>query len=115
MSPRRDLSSAAAQRAQAPVFAALGDRTRLRLLRKLSLGPPQSITGLAADFKVTRQALTKHLRVLENAGLVAGGRRGREMRFNFVPGRIAEAAKYLELVSDQWEQALNRLKSFVES
>jgi DNA-binding transcriptional ArsR family regulator len=98
----------------APIFAALGDRTRLSLLTKLSDGQTRSIAKLSADTKLTRQAITKHLRVLENAGLVRSSRVGRESQFAFRPEPIAEARSYLDEVSEQWDDALSRLRSFVE-
>jgi DNA-binding transcriptional ArsR family regulator len=104
----------ARRRNQAPVFAALGDETRLFLIAKLASGRPYSISQLTAGTKLTRQAITKHLRVLERVGIVRGARSGRESRFEFNPAPVAEIRKYLELVSEQWDQALARLKSFVE-
>ncbi len=114
MSRRRNTALVSAQRTHAPVFAALGDGTRLQLIGKLSLGQPRSISELSEDSKLTRQAITKHLRVLENVGLVRGERQGRETLFKFTPEPIEEAKKYLGLVSEQWGQTLARLKSFVE-
>jgi len=114
MSRRNNASGLAAQRAQAAVFAALGDRTRLQLIGQLSLGEPCSISELSSDFAVTRQAITKHLGVLENAGLVVSERLGRETRFKFVPKPIEEMQGYLESVAKQWDAALGRLKKFVE-
>jgi DNA-binding transcriptional ArsR family regulator len=98
----------------APIFAALGDRTRLSLLTKLSDGQTRSITKLSADTKLTRQAVTKHLRMLEKAGLVSSSRIGRESLFAFRPEPIVEARSYLDEVSQQWDDALSRLRSFVE-
>jgi DNA-binding transcriptional ArsR family regulator len=100
--------------AHAPVFAALGDETRLALVAKLAGGEPCSITQLTEGSKLTRQAITKHLRVLEGAGIVHSLRTGRESRFQLDPEPISEARQYLDLVSEQWDQALSRLKSFVE-
>lgn len=97
-----------------PVFAALGDPTRLALLVRLSDGEPRSISALSADSAITRQAVTKHLRVLEQAGLVRGERVGRESRFAFRPERVMEAKAYLETVSSQWDETLERLRAFVE-
>jgi DNA-binding transcriptional ArsR family regulator len=111
---RRRHSRAAKGQAHAPVFAALGDETRLALLAKLCGGEPHSISQLARGSKLTRQAITKHLRVLERAGIVHGVRAGRESRFQFNPQPIEEVKEYLELVSEQWDQALARLKAFVE-
>lgn len=98
----------------APVFAALGDRTRLSLLTRLSDGHAQSIAKLSADSKMTRQAVTKHLRVLEHVGLVSRARVGRESRFGLRPEPIVEARSYLDTVSAQWDDALSRLRSHVE-
>jgi DNA-binding transcriptional ArsR family regulator len=100
---------------RASVFAALGDETRLSLIGKLSRGPPQSISRLAEGSTLTRQAITKHLRVLEGAGVVHSVRVGRESLFEFRPAPLEELRSYLERVSDQWEHALVRLKSFVEN
>lgn len=98
----------------AAIFAALGDRTRLSLVRKLSDGQSRSIAKLSADTHLTRQAVTKHLRVLENAGLVSNTRVGRESLFAFKPEPIDEIKSYLDRVSRQWDDALARLKQFVE-
>lgn len=98
----------------APVFAALGDPTRLWLLARLSDGQPRSISVLAADTDLTRQAVTKHLHVLEHAGLVQSRRVGRESRFGFHPEPLADARAYLDRVSAQWDDALARLRTFVE-
>lgn len=99
---------------QAPVFAALGDQTRLLLVAKLSGGRPYSISQLTRRSKLTRQAITKHLRVLERVGIVHSVREGRESRFAFDPQPIEELKEYLDFVSEQWDQALSRLESFVE-
>lgn len=102
-------------RQHAPVFAALSDETRLSLLAALSAGVPCSISQLTADSKMTRQAITKHLRVLESAGLVRAETAGRECRFELEPKPLGEAKAYLDLVSSQWDEALTRLKKFVET
>lgn len=99
----------------APVFAALGDATRLALLTRLGTGRARSITQLTAGLGLTRQGVTKHLRVLERAGVVTCERVGRESRFRYVPEPIERARTYLDTVSAQWDDALARLKSFVES
>ena len=114
MSRKSRSSITAKQRAHAPVFAALGDETRLSLVAKLSGGQPRSISQLTHGSGLTRQAITKHLRVLENAAIVRSIRRGRESLFEFDPQPMEEINKYLDLVSEQWDQALSRLKSFVE-
>jgi DNA-binding transcriptional ArsR family regulator len=115
MSRKPKSSLAAPELLHAPVFAALGDRTRLLLIGKLSRGQPSSISELTAGFKLTRQAVTKHLRVLEDAGLVQASREGRETRFAFTPAPFDEAQQYLTRVSQQWDEVLVRLKDFVES
>jgi DNA-binding transcriptional ArsR family regulator len=104
----------AKRRAHAPVFAALGDETRLSLVAKLSGGQPYSISQLAQGSRLTRQAITKHLRVLERVEIVHSVRRGRESMFELNPEPIEEIKKYLDRVSEEWDQALSRLKSFVE-
>ena len=98
----------------ASIFAALGDRTRLSLLMTLSSGGTKSIARLSADTKLTRQAVTKHLHVLENAGLVSSVRVGRESRFAYRPEPVARAKTYLDRVSAQWDETLGRLRDFVE-
>jgi DNA-binding transcriptional ArsR family regulator len=98
----------------APIFAALGDPTRLRLVTKLSDGHGRSISALSADAQMTRQAVTKHLRVLESAGLVNSTRIGRESRYACRPEAIAQAKSYLDMVSAQWDDALSRLRAHVE-
>jgi DNA-binding transcriptional ArsR family regulator len=102
------------RRTQAVVFAALGDETRLSLVAKLSGGKVRSIAQLTAGSKLTRQAITKHLRVLESVALVRSVRSGRENLFEFDPQPIQDAREYFDFVSEQWDQALARLKSFVE-
>src|ERR1700736_3166427 len=114
MSPKSHSRPAAKRQLRAPVFAALGDETRLLLLAKLSSGEPYSISQLTEGSKLTRQAITKHLRVLERARIVHGVRAGRESLFEFDPKPIEGLKEYLELVSEQWDQALVRLKLFVE-
>jgi len=98
----------------APIFAALGDETRLRLVARLCRDGPQSITGLTAAADVTRQAVTKHLRVLENAGLVRGFRLGRKRVWELEPDQLEVARRYLDLMSRQWDEALARLRETVE-
>jgi DNA-binding transcriptional ArsR family regulator len=113
MSSRRH-SGAAALKTRASVFAALGDETRLSVLARLAKGEPASISRLTTGTRLTRQAVTKHLRVLEGAGIVRSVRVGRESRFTLEPRPIDEARAYLALVSRQWDDALARLKAFVE-
>ncbi len=111
------MSSASLRRPDAefaPVFAALGDATRLGLLTTLSDGRRRSIAALSADSSLSRQAVTKHLQVLEKAGLVGSERVGRESLFAYRPEPVADARSYLEAVATQWDEALGRLRSFVE-
>jgi DNA-binding transcriptional ArsR family regulator len=98
----------------APVFAALGDQTRLALVARLSSDGPLSITRLTAGSAVTRQAITKHLNVLATAGLVSDIRRGRERIWELEPEQMETARTYLEHVSKRWDRALDRLKQLVE-
>src|SRR5205823_11206146 len=102
-------------KANASLFAALGDETRLALINKLAKGRPHSIARLTKGSKLTRQAVTKHLRVLENAGVVRSVRDGRESLFALNPKPLEYANAYLNHVSEQWDQALDRLQALVES
>lgn len=113
MSRPRSVARAELLRA-APVFAALGDETRLRLVSRLSEGGPLSISRLAAGAEVTRQAITKHLLVLAGAGLVHGARRGRERIWELEPEPLAKARHYLDRISEEWDEALSRLAAYVE-
>lgn len=99
---------------RAPIFAALGDPTRLALLARLSRGQPRSISQLTSESKITRQAVTKHLRVLEVVGIVRCSRSGRESLFHFDPQPLADMQKYLARLASRWDDALARLKSFAE-
>jgi DNA-binding transcriptional ArsR family regulator len=105
---------AAAGQAYAQVFAALGDETRLSLVVRLGRGQPCSISQLTEGTGLTRQAVTKHLRVLESVGLVRGLRSGRESLFEFDPKPMEEMRRYLDRVSKDWDQRLMRLKLLVE-
>lgn len=98
----------------APVFAALGCVTRLELLSRLSDGRDCSITELTDGLDLTRQAITKHLGVLQQAGIVSRRRVGRESRFTIRPGPITQAKDYLTRVSDQWDKSIARLRATVE-
>lgn len=114
MSRKNHKKLAEGLRTDALVFAALGDQTRLLLVARLSDGQPYSISQLTSGSKLTRQAITKHLRVLKRAGMVHSRRSGRERRFEFDPRPIADMKEYLNRISEQWDRALARLKSFVE-
>ncbi len=111
---RRARSRAAERRACAPVFAALGDETRLTLVSRLSEGEPCSIAQLTEGTQLTRQAVTKHLRVLTNAGIVRSVKSGRENQFELDPAPLREVRDYADAVSSQWDAAIGRLKAFVE-
>ena len=96
------------------LFAALGDKTRLALVSRLCSGQSASISQLTAGTRLTRQAVTKHLRVLQKAGMVHSTRSGREALFSLDPEPMQQMQDYLDRVSRQWDHALARLKSFVE-
>jgi DNA-binding transcriptional ArsR family regulator len=110
----RDTLPVGRERRTAATFAALGDETRLRLVGRLSGGAAYSITQLAEGTPLTRQAVTKHLRTLEGAGLVRCEQRGRERVFALEASRVAEMREYLAEISAMWEKRLARLKSVVE-
>jgi len=111
---RKRHSNIVATRGRSPVFAALGDETRLSLVAKLCAFQHGSISQLTEGSNLSRQVITKHLRVLERVGIVRCVRKGRESRFQFNPEPIEGIREYLDFVSQQWDQALSRLKSFVE-
>jgi DNA-binding transcriptional ArsR family regulator len=98
-----------------PLFAALGDATRLRLLGRLSVDGPLSITRLSEGTGVTRQAITRHLYTLGDAGLVRHTRRGRERVWQLDSKRLDEAKRCLDQIAVQWDLAADRLKAFVEA
>ncbi len=98
----------------APLFAALGDGTRLRLVGRLAERGPASVTELAAEADVSRQAVSKHLDVLSRAGLVHGRREGREHVFELETARLEAARAYLDRVSARWDEALESLRQLVE-
>jgi DNA-binding transcriptional ArsR family regulator len=112
---RKSRSNAAARvTVPAPVFAALGDKTRLALVAQLCGGQPRSISRLTRGSRLTRQAITKHLQVLERADIVRSVHVGRENLFELNPEPLNELRKYLDRVSELWDRKLARLKSFVE-
>ncbi|HEY6208049.1 MAG TPA: metalloregulator ArsR/SmtB family transcription factor [Gemmatimonadales bacterium] len=111
----RSRGAAAAKLTEAvPLFAALGDATRLGLLGRLSVDGPLSITRLSQGTGVTRQAITRHLHTLGEAGLVRSARRGRERVWELDVKRLERAQRYLDQVAAQWDAAAHRLKAFVE-
>lgn len=103
------------QRECVPIFAALGDATRLALLQRLGDDGELSIQRLTQTTTVTRQAVTKHLHVLEDAGLVRCRERGRERHYGLAPNALDSAKQYLEAISRHWDSALLRLKAHVEA
>jgi DNA-binding transcriptional ArsR family regulator len=98
----------------ASVFAALGDETRLAIVTRLCTTGPQSIVRLTEGASVSRQAITKHLHALAHAGLVRSKRDGRERIWQMQPGRLADARRYLDQISAQWDAAIDRLRALVE-
>jgi len=111
---RRSSRADAAIEQTAPVFAALGDQTRLRLVARLGREGPLLIARLTDGTDVTRQAVTKHLRVLADAGLARGVRQGRERLWQLQAAPLDEARRSLERISERWDEALRRLKTAVE-
>jgi DNA-binding transcriptional ArsR family regulator len=111
---RNPTSNAIKIQKHAEMFAALGDPIRLSLVSKLVGGKPHSISELTEGTKVTRQAVTKHLRVLENVGVVHSVKQGRESLYELDAKPIETMQKYLEIIASQWDQSLLNLKNFVE-
>lgn len=99
----------------APVFAALGDPARLRIVGRLCHEGPLSITRLSEGARISRQAVTKHLNALEAAGLIDSERAGRERIWQLQPRRLAEVQRHLQAISAQWDDAVERLRKFVET
>ena len=114
MPSKRSAKLVARSKNSAVVFAALGDETRLRLVLRLSNEGPLSISRLTSGTNVTRQAITKHLRVMSAAGLVRNLRRGRENVWRLEQRRLEDARLYLDTISRRWDEALGRLRAFVE-
>jgi DNA-binding transcriptional ArsR family regulator len=108
------MSANAALKRSAPTFAALGDATRLHVVARLAGEGPLSITQLTEGSEVTRQAVTKHLEVLATAGLVRDFRQGRERVWELKTRQLEAARRALDAISDQWDQALERLRAMVE-
>ena len=110
----RAASAARSFRGSAPIFAALGDASRLAIVAKLCGRGPTSISGLSEGAGITRQAITKHLRVLADAGLVSSERAGRESVWELRPDRLADARQALDAISLQWDAAIDRLRKLVD-
>jgi DNA-binding transcriptional ArsR family regulator len=115
MSRRKSAARLQPLRESAPIFAALGDEVRLRLIGALCLGGAMSITQLTSGTDISRQAVTKHLNVLAAAGLVRDVKMGRERLWEFEPAQLDEARRFLESISRQWDHALAMLKAAVEA
>lgn len=98
----------------APLFAALGDERRLNIVARLCATGPQSIVRLTEGTKISRQAITKHLHALAEAGLVRSTRDGRERIWQLQTKRLADVRTYLDQISAQWDDAIERLRTFVE-
>lgn len=98
----------------APVFAALGDSVRLAIVTQLCAGGPLPTIRLKQRTDLSRQAITKHLRILEEAGLVSSDRVGRDRAWRIEPHQLARTRDYLERISAQWDARLERLRAFVE-
>jgi len=111
---RAEAIASSRARDAAPLFAAPGDETRLRLLARLSSDGPGSTASPGAASLVSRQAITKHLGVLAEAGLVRSNRDGRDRIRELVPGCLTDAHEHLDRISRQWDEALERLKKLVE-
>ena len=108
------MSKARNAAAVSDVFNALGDNTRLSLVRTLGAGRALTATALSSDANMTRQAIVKHLQVLEGAGIVSHEKRGREVLYALEPGRIDEARAFLDAISARWDRAIDRLRALVE-
>jgi DNA-binding transcriptional ArsR family regulator len=114
LAAERSRSGRVPPRHAAPVFSALGDDTRLRIVARLCSSGPLSIARLTEGAQVTRQAVTKHLHILAAAGLLRSSRDGREQVWEMQPKRLIEARQYLDLISDQWDEVIERLRELVE-
>src|SRR5215204_4987220 len=99
----------------APVFAALADPMRRKLLVNLAENSPKTATRLATEYPITRQGILKHLRVLEEAGLVTVTQQGREKRYSFTPEPLSELDQWIKEINAKWDERLLRLKTFLES
>lgn len=97
-----------------PVFAALADPTRRSLLVNLAENSPRTATQLAEDYPITRQGILKHLRILEEAGLVAVAQQGREKRYTLTPEPLTDLDQWIKDLSAKWDERLLRLKHFLE-
>lgn len=99
---------------RAPIFDALGDPNRLRIVTRLCEGGPCSTVQLTQVIPVTRQAATKHLLLLEAVGLVTSDRKGRERIWRIQPEPLVQASDYLTALSRRCDDAIDRLRAYVE-
>lgn len=106
------MTGAVAERA--PLFDALGDPNRLRIVTRLCEGGPCSTVQLTQVIPVSRQAATKHLLLLEAVGLVTSDRKGRERIWRIQPEPLVQASDYLTALSRRWDSAIDRLRAYVE-
>jgi DNA-binding transcriptional ArsR family regulator len=106
--------SVSADEAKAPLFDALGDPNRLRIMTRLCDGGPSSTTEVTQVVAVSRQAATKHLMLMEAVGLVSSERKGRERIWRVQPKPLSEASDYLTALSNRWDRAIDRLRAYVE-
>jgi DNA-binding transcriptional ArsR family regulator len=112
--PQSTASQIDEMQAAAPIFAALGDPVRLAMVARLSRDGPLATVELSQGISVTRQGLTKHLRVLESAGVVSSGRVGRDRQWRLQPGQLSAVRAFLDEMSAQWDVRLERLRALVE-
>jgi DNA-binding transcriptional ArsR family regulator len=99
----------------APIFAALADPTRRRLLVSLAEHSPKTATQMAEEYPITRQGILKHLNILEEAGLVMVTQKGREKRYTLTPEPLTELDQWIKALNAKWDERLLRLKNFIES
>jgi DNA-binding transcriptional ArsR family regulator len=98
-----------------PIFAALADPMRRRLLLSLAESSPKTATQLAGEYPITRQGILKHLNILEEAGLVAVQQQGREKRYTLTPAPLSEVDQWIKTIGSKWDERLLRLKTLVEN
>ena len=96
-----------------PIFSALADANRRHVVEVLAERGTATATELAGELPVTRQAVSKHLAALDDAGLVEGTRAGREVRYRLTPGPLADAVSWLERVGEEWDDRLAALRRHV--
>ena len=97
------------------VFVALADATRRQVLDRLAAHGEATATMLAVELPVSRQAVVKHLAVLDRAGLVESRRRGREVRYSVRPERLDATARWMADIAGQWDARLAAIKRIAEA